>query len=217
MDTKKNPGENLHFVILIPHRDALPGLSEYRKKVFSLGFYGAHAFPLAAALFRVSFRLSRDELKELARNIRDRTRGNDGKITSAGSSMVKDEPFSFFGPALSLFLDEGVFPESARDRILFSFNPPVLCAALICPGGGWPQNGRGDQVDQGPLFSFRAAALANLTIRPLPGRTNISDQADNPGCADISGRTDEAEYNSADYSFEWKSGSPVWLPAYKKR
>jgi len=41
-----------------------------------------------------------------------------------------------------------------------------------------------------PALSFRAAAVANLAIRPLAG-------------------------GEAGFSFEWKIGPPEWLPGYK--
>jgi hypothetical protein len=52
--------------------------------------------------------------------------------------------------------------------------------------------GPGDEpASAGLTLSFRAAMIANLAIRPL----------------------DQGEEG---YSFAWKTGRPVWLPAYKK-
>ena len=177
------------FIILFPARDTEKILDEYRAALFAKGFYGAYSFPPAAPLAEVSRHFSRDELKELAVNIRKLTIAHDGKISSAliGANTGFGE-LSFFGPELDLPAAEKIYPETAKCKIIRSLFPPVLCAALVHPGEKPFPN-------EGPLFSFRAAALANMAIRPLPG-----------------GDKGEATV----YSFEWKTGEPAWLPAYKK-
>jgi hypothetical protein len=51
-----------------------------------------------------------------------------------------------------------------------------------------------------PALSFRAAAVANMILRPLPGEDG----------------DENAEIPFGGSSFEWKIGERVWLPAYKK-
>ena len=195
------------FIILVPHRDAGNLLNKYREKIFASGFYGACSFPLAAPLARVSKPFSGEELKELARNIRSLTKDTDGRILSTGTALVRCsghpqavgqegadstatnfEQMSFFGPLLNLPAEEGIFPPPARAKILMSFLPPILCASLVAPEVS-PM--RGEFPAQEEALSFRAAALANLVIRPLAS-------------------------GDPNYSLEWKMGPLIWLPAFKR-
>ena len=178
-----------HFIILIPGSDTGKILDEYRAVLFARGFYGAYSFPPAAPLAELSQPFNRNELKELAINIRKLTMAHDGKIygTETGASTGFGE-LSFFGLQLDIPTAEKIYPETAKGKIVRSLFPPVLCAAIV-PSGENPM------PKEGPSLSFRAAALANLAIYPLPG-----------------GGKGEAPA----YSFEWKTGEPVWLPAHKK-
>jgi len=148
------------FVILIPHRDSLRPLEEYRRRLFSLGIHGAHAFPAAAPLASVSRPFSRQELKVLTRNIRDSLSGEN---FSSGheNARLKALGFVFFGPYLNLSIDENLFPQSALTKLLHVFSSPLLCAALV--GDEKPVS------EEAPAISFRAACLANLAMRPLSG------------------------------------------------
>lgn len=181
------------FVIFIPHRDALKPLEEYRSGLFAAGFPGAYSFPSAAPIALVSRPLDRQELKELAWNIRGLTAKTDGKIQSAGTvpaarkltGRLPDTSPWLMGIPLELPVEEALFPRSAREKLLDVFSPPALCAALVYPG----EENRA--AAEGPPLSFRAACLANIAIRPLPG-------------------------GDLRYSFEWKIGPPLWLPKYPR-
>ena len=204
MDTQQRKKEVYRFIVLVPHRDSLRPLEEYRASLFAAGFFGAWSFPVTAPLASVSRFFSVDELKELGRNIRELTKKTGGKIQSEGSAVSKltteeerrpltspgvplgaaqghgdREDFSFFGPRLNFFMEESLFPLTARARILSILSPPVVCAALVDSKSPPPQ--------EGPALSFRAASLTNLAIRPL-------------------------ESGAAGYSFEWKMGPLIWLP-----
>jgi len=185
----KSAGTGEHrFIILIPARDTEKLLGEYRAALFAKGFYGAYSFPPAAPLAELSRPFNRDELKELAVNIRKLTMAHDGKISSAESDAnTAFGGLSFFGPKLDLPAAEKTYPETAKRKMIRSLFPPVLCAALVLLG----ENPLPNEV---PTLSFRAAALTNMAIGPLPD--------------------DRGE--ALPYSFEWKMGEPVWLPAYKK-
>jgi hypothetical protein len=189
MLNKSGAPEEFRFIILIIGMDTEKLLNEYRAALFAEGFYGAYSFPPTAPLAELSRPFNRDELKKLAGNIRDLTMPYDGKIsnTEYGSNAGLGE-YSFFGPRLNLSAAEDLFPKTARGKIARSLFPPILCAALV-------HTGENPLPKEGPALSFRAAALANLAIRPLPSGTSVEAQA---------------------YSFEWKMGEPVWLPAYKK-
>jgi len=161
VDTQESSRELFRFIILIPHRDALRPFNAYREKLFSNGFYGAYSFPLSAPLAAVSSSFKREELKDLGRNIRNRTIENGGKITSKFIARTAFNGKSdFFGPVLNLKIDEGIFPQPARAKILNIIFPPILCASLI--------NREEEPVhEEIPAISFRAASFANLVIRPL--------------------------------------------------
>ena len=199
MDTRHRKKDVYHFIIIVPHRDSLKPFEEYRARLFAAGFPGAWSFPTAAPLASVSRPLDREELKGLARNIRLLTTGNDGKILCEGNVSSKftteeerrrplaeaqrredRKDISFFGPALSLTIEESLFSISARAKIIDILSPTILCAALVGSSEKPPS-------EEGPTFTFRAASLANLAIRPL-------------------------EAGAAPYSFEWKLGPLVWLP-----
>jgi hypothetical protein len=223
LDTRQRKKEVYHSIIIVPHRDSLKPLEEYRAKLFAAGFPGAFSFPMAAPLASVSRPFRVDELKVLGRNIRELTNKTDGKILCSGSAITKfttenteeerrpptsnlrfaarghgdkeegnlrnytDEEewkgLSFFGVPLNLLVEEVVFPQTAKAKILDIFSPPALCTALLAPDEKPPS-------EEGPAISFRAASLANLAISPL-------------------------ESGAAGYSFEWKIGPLVWLPKYK--
>jgi hypothetical protein len=183
------------YIVLIPHRDAERILSEYRAALFGKGFLGAYSFPPVAPLAEVSRSINRSDLKKLAGNIRNLTKVKDGKITSdCLTQAVYLEKISFFGPALSLHIEESLFPETVRLHIFRVFSPTVLCAALLDSESN-PTSANFSMENtppiEAPTLSFRAAALANLSIRSL-GEGGPS------------------------YSYEWRISIPVWLPAYKK-
>jgi len=214
LDTRHRKKEVYHFIIIVPHRDSLKSFEEYRARLFAAGFPGAFSFPTAAPLASVSRFFSRDELKELGRNIRELTKETDGKIICTGSALTKfttevteeytenteeerrrprtearghgvkeeEEGLLFYGVPLNLLIEEELFPQTAKAKILKTFSPPVLCAAFMGSGEMPPS-------EEGPAISFRAASLANLAIRPL-------------------------ESGAAGYSFEWKMGPLIWLPKY---
>ena len=197
MDTQKNAPGASHFIILIPHTETRKLLEEYRQKLFSAACPGAHSFPLSAPLAELSRPFSRNELKKLGCNIREKT---PGKIISSKNPVVQStERFIFFGPTLNINAGEGLFPEPAEGKILRALLPPVLCAALVeeanRPFEVLPALA-GEAPGECPLFSFRAAALANLTIRPLAVQSGAK--------------------NKKNLSFQWRIGEPVWLPAIKK-
>ena len=161
MDTQNRSKQTSRFVILVPHRDSLKPLEAYRQKLFAAGFCGAYSFPLAAPLASVSRPLSREELKELARNVRDDLCGRKtAKIQSAETAFARCGPLSFLGIFLDFSVEEALFPRSAREKIIAMPDSPVLCAALA-------DSGEKRVLEEAPVLSFRAASLANLALRPL--------------------------------------------------
>ena len=180
------------FIVLFPHMNTLMRLSDYSDVLFAKGFNGAHSFPSGAPLAELSQPFNRDELKELAGNLRLLTMAHDGKISSVKYCVNAEfGALSFFGPLLDLPADppaiEELFPKTARDKIIRVLFPPALCTALVNPEESPPP-------EEGPDLSFRTADISNMTIRPLP----------------------DAKGEAQAYSFEWKANPPVWLPAYRK-
>ena len=194
MNTQEPAKEVSRFIILVPHRDSLKPVEEYRKRLFAAGFAGAYSFPLSAPLAVVSRPFSREELKALARTIRDftvstsgtsGTSGTNGKIltTERREAIQTAARCSWLDLPLSLSMDESFFPEATKEKLVSIFSPPTLRVALVDSGETPPAR------EEPPVLSFRAAYLANLIIRPLP--------AGDPR-----------------YSFEWRIGHPVWLPKH---
>jgi hypothetical protein len=188
---------HLRFILLLPHRDCGKILRSYSRRLFSEGFLGAYSFPGALPLGIVSRPFTRAELKDLAVSLRKFTLSGDGKIRTgpparvfpvkgAASADAEVPGFTLFGPSLDLEIP----PEFPPGEIFcFRFSSPVLCAALI--PRGVPERA----APPAPALSFRAAAVANMILRPLPEGDNSE--------------------NFEGYSFEWEIGERVWLPAYK--
>lgn len=190
------------FVVLVPHRDSSRLVEACRSSLFAAGFYGAWSFPAAAPLARLTRPLTPPELKALAASIRQTAlnNGQAGKIT-AGEPAEAECPCladyaaldagiapRFWGPALNLPIPGGPELRPREAPVYFPMDRVILCAALIPDG---PPSASGPYstgaVPALPAVSFRAAAVANLTVRPLPCGA--------PGC-----------------SFRWRLGRLYWLP-----
>lgn len=163
MDTRAKRTQVSHFIIIVPHRDSLKPVEEYRTQLFTAGVCGALSFPVCAPLACVSRPFSRLELKELAANILSRAAKTGGKLQTSTAAFARC-PLAgyFFGPRLDLAIPEAAIPETAREKVLCAYAPPVLCAALV-------DSSEDRAFGQAPVVSFRAAFLTNLSVRPLPG------------------------------------------------
>ena len=173
----------LWLLVLVPHRDARLPLRAWSASLFAAGLPGAWSFPWVAPLAVLNCPLPAEDLKRLARSMRQQADFAGGKF-SAGSPAVAaipsgGETLSVFGPALSAGL------ETERCPILPSCQLPawplIIGAALL--NGALPEG-----LPTPPHISFRAAALANMSYCPLPGGAQ--------SC----------------YSFQWKIGALHWLP-----
>ena len=74
------------------------------------------------------------------------------------------------------------------ENIIYQFPHLLLCSGLI----GYQDNDflKREKLLLPPSFFFRSAMVANMILRPFKDSTES-------------------------YSFEWKIGEPVWIPAYK--
>lgn len=161
-------------------------MEEYRRGLFASGLAGAFSFPLAAPLALVSRPFGREELKALAGEMRELSRKEGG-----------DGKFRSAGSGSVTCPQGGLhfFGPLLKpwDESLPSlagdkilYRFPALCLCAALLGPGDVP-----AAAAGPEPAFRAAMTANLAMRPL-------DQGER-GC-----------------SFVWKTGRPLWLPAYRK-
>jgi hypothetical protein len=186
------------FLVLVPHRDLLKPLGEYRRRLFAAGLEGAWSFPAVVPLGVLSRPLGLEELKALARSFRDASLedGRQGWFR-AGDCVTGPFPpgpvsgaLSLYGFPLDLplpFLGENsgdLPPGGPGDKLAYCFPRPILAAALV------RQAPDGPSLPAPPPLAFRAAALANMVLRPLPA-------------------------GDRDFSFEWRIGKPAWLPPVK--
>lgn len=180
-----------NFVILIPHRDMAGPLHALSRRLFAAGIPGAWSFPYAAPLALLKRPLLPPELQSLASELRSGTLrdATDGKINLGKPALVPCPGFhGFFGPALDLPPPSLPYP-----GVLYPFPKLVLCTGLFAPGDEALLNNIPDIPPVNPAF-FRAAMVANLTIKPL----------------------ETVPEGAANYSFTWRIGKPRWLPAYRR-
>ncbi|AEF87022.1 hypothetical protein TREPR_2236 [Treponema primitia ZAS-2] len=183
----------LRFVVLIPHRDLAGPLGTHSGSLFAAGMAGAFSFPNLAPLALVSRPFSRPELRSLALDIRKSITGTaldgDGKI-NPGPPVLQPCPgfHSFYG--LSLDIPPSPLPYPG---VLYPFPALALCLALIEAGTEAAlENAKAVHTN---LTGFRAAMVANLSIKPL------SDGGTGRGGGE------------PNYSFTWRIGPPCWLPS----
>jgi hypothetical protein len=174
------------FTVLVPHRDYARLIRLYRKELFAAGFAGAYSFPVAAPLAMTDRPFTRDELKEIASNLRALSFSNnkDGKIATGKPRIISCPDISLSLLGLELDIPAPLFPENA----LYTFPSLILTTAVISPTESTILEKK-EKLPQPPEFSFRAAMVANMIFRPL-----------NQG--------------AKDYSFEWKTGEAIWLPKH---
>ena len=189
--------KTMQFLALVPHRDTRLQLRAWSASLFGAGLDGAWSFPHVAPLAVLNRPLLRDELKSLARALREYINNtalngeiSGGKfiarppaaIVSAGDSSIK---ISIFGTVLQPYICNDFF-EPVAGAVLNLFSPPVIGSALVQADSDITA------LPAPPEISFRAAALANMSFCPIP-----------------------AERRSP-YSFEWKIDALHWLPKKQK-
>ena len=196
METRNIKPEPARFLVLLPHRDSLLPQENLRTKLFAAGFKGAYSFPPVALLAALSAPLDRNELKEAARGIRNATVAKVGKISAGNIDAViipASDNIVLAGPELDLpALNDISFimEEKTSAKIIHIFQKVILCAAIMDSAADLT----GIQTAAGPMqpFSFRAAVVTNLAIRPL-------------------------EDGVFPYSLEWRLGPECWLPKNKEK
>ena len=208
METVKTDGTGamadypLLFVVLVPHRDALPALETYRQSLFANGIEGAFSFPAVSPLALLKRPLDSSELKSAATELRklmgEKKLGFSG--TATGDGWVCSQPAAcvrFFGPTLDI--PPLSFP---RDAVLQRWEKPIMAPVIIV---------HGDNPELSVLYQLtgltempRAAALANLTLTAFPKEKKAGEIE----------KSGEAEFSffERNYSFSWELGPLFWLP-----
>ena len=208
MKTGKNRADRqptLRLLVLVPHRDARLPLRTWSASLFAAGLHGAWSFPWAAPLAVLGRHLSAEELKRLARALREHIAQNGGKflcgrpdfsnISRKGGKAqsflrTSEQGLSVFGPSLQIDLPDNFFA-GIDDAALSRISPLVIGCGLIGNEGISNE----ELVMRSSNYSFltshcsffSAAALANMSFRALRDGHN-------------------------DYSYEWKIGALYWLP-----
>ena len=164
-NTTADRPDSLLFVVLIPHRDCLPGLELYRRRLFAMGMDGAFSFPAAAPLALINRPLNPIELKTAAAELRkllDNKKIISSKESECNGFIHGKLPVRFFGPVLELPL-----PAFPADAVLYQWEEPILAPVILASGSISPSC-------DGPVLTqvSRAAALANLVLTPVVSMDN---------------------------------------------
>jgi len=177
-DSRLSPSEQL--LALVPHRDVRISLRAWSAALFSAGLCGAWSFPRVIPIAMLKRPLSDVELKNGALILRQSIEISGGKCATGQPAAAALSDNFVFGPVVNIGLSDSFF--AFGDAVIRRVSPLVIGAAL-CKEGSLPDV-------RAPCLSFRAAALANMSFRPLPSRGGASD----------------------DFSFEWEIGKLHWLP-----
>ncbi|MDR1256809.1 MAG: hypothetical protein LBJ86_03605 [Spirochaetaceae bacterium] len=171
------------FVALVPHVSARAAFDSYRRELAAGDGRDAAAvfsFPSVAPIALVKAPASKAALKALAALLRRQSYGKGGGKISAGGEVVTARlpdgntiagvPLSLQMPSLPDGIDAlAAFPRLILALGIFSRAPTP---APVCP-----------------IFKFSAAAVANMTLRPLP----------------------------YEYSYSWTIGEAQWLPSLRRQ
>ncbi|MDR0668738.1 MAG: hypothetical protein LBF95_01535 [Treponema sp.] len=180
----------LYLAVLVPHRDSRKVLRERSAELFAAGFWGAWSFPQVAPLALLHSPLPAAELGELARNLRALTLagGRDGTLHPGAEAILPlaglPEGAALYGPQLDPQPRPEVFTGAAAHLKELFPAPLVACAVL------GPEDPREIPAARNPpARDFRAAAVANLSYRPIA---------------------------AGGYSYAWRIGELHWLPKVRR-
>jgi hypothetical protein len=90
---------NIRFIVLIPHRDALKSIIDYKQKLFQKGFIGSYSFPTVIPLMITQKPYTLAELKETAFLIRKMSlkKDTDEKFISQKPEIIEILPKIMLG------------------------------------------------------------------------------------------------------------------------
>jgi hypothetical protein len=178
-----------HLLVLVPHRDVRRLLRIWSASLFAFGVDGAWSFPWVAPLASLHRPLAAREIKPLAHQLRRHANLLDGRkftsrelaATALPTNKISGEMPQVFGPGLNIDLPHDFF-EPCKEAAINPIAPVVLGSVLA--HAPLPLD-----IPASPEIAFRAAALANMHLRP------IMQGSDWDG-----------------FSFEWSIGTLCWLP-----
>ena len=179
------------FLVLVPHRDIRIKLKKFTASliknslaVSKSSLAGVYNYPWVAPLAVLSQPFSIDELKKIARSLREDA---DGMKIPAGENQITimdtDENLSLFGPCLDMKNFNALKTSAALLKIKAVLSPIVIGACLIQKAGEQQLSGLFASSPPQEELTFRAAAIANMFWK-----------------ADCNG------------GFKWKIGKLCWLP-----
>jgi hypothetical protein len=183
--------DSLQLLVLIPHRDSRNLLRAFSASLFSGGLSGAWSFPWVMPIAALSRPLSGTQLKSRALMLRKTMELSGGKITTgrpdiaALPSDFNNDAVSVFGPTVNIGLSDSFF--AFEDNAIIRRISPLVIGVALQQAASLP-------TCPTPSLSFRAAALANMSFRPLPSGGGAHDN----------------------FSFEWETGKLYWLPRVKE-
>jgi len=178
---KKDSFDSLQLLALVPHREVRRSLRIWSASLFSAGLQGAWSFPWVMPIAALNRPLSGEELRSRSFMLRREVDLSGGKFTTGPSTVAAISDNFVFGPAVNIALSDSFF--DFEDAIIRRVSPLVIGAALASSP---------DVNCHAPCLSFRAAALANMSFRPLPSHNGAHDN----------------------FSFEWGIGKLYWLPKH---
>jgi hypothetical protein len=165
-------------------------LRAYKRRLFTAGVPGVYSFPLAVPLAAVSHPFTPGELKTTAHSVRELSAAfcQDGKI-ALGKPVILTCPSETLPLSFFGLSLDAPPPDFSQKSVQYRFPSLLVCTALVSEADQTLT--AQDGFPAPPSCCFRAGMIANMVFRPL-------------------------ETGDPAYSFEWKTGVPVWLPAYKR-
>ncbi|MCL2721653.1 MAG: hypothetical protein FWD47_09990 [Treponema sp.] len=177
METKKNDKNN--FLVLVPHRDTRQEIKKYSDLLLNTGITEVYPFPLVSPIALLSKPLNHDELKQIAYNIRFNigTSKIFAKETSTVTIPTGKGDMKLFGIKLELNLpniltqrhiepsvrDHKEHGEELRNNKIKNIINPFIIGFFLIPNLPSPRL----CVSARENFSFRAAAIANMSWQPI--------------------------------------------------
>jgi len=209
------------YLVLVPHRDVRVELRKYGENLVINGLSGVYCFPWVVPLALLSSPLITDELKYVARSLRDFL--GDEKIMAGEISNVTfqtgNENMELFGARLELDIPNTVFELSASSshkdtethkndsgcKNIKNLISPHIIGSFLIPEINVDMNK--DNKQQLCIFAHkinRASGLREKFSIPIP---HLSFRA-----AAVANMFWQPVETNGEMSFKWKIGNLSWLP-----
>jgi len=186
---KTNKFKTSIFLVLVPHKDARGEICKYSESLYKNGLKGAYSFPYAAPLASLLKPFSQEELKTTAKYLRETTNGEkfQSRELSHAAFGHPDDNMLLFGHKLNnnlslaaLTCAEKKIKNQITPAVIGSYLMPKICEQQLCALTSLCES------SPQPVFSFRAAAVANMFWRTIKKKGEIR--------------------------YKWKIGKLSWLP-----